>query len=101
MAKKSMIARDVKRAKLVAKYAAKRAELKAVIYNPESSEDEIWEAQMKLQKMPRDASATRIQRRCRITGRPHAVYRKFGLCRNKLRKAAMRGDVPGLVKASW
>lgn len=101
MAKKSMIARDVKRAKLVAKYAAKRAELKAVIYNPESSEDEIWEAQMKLQKMPRDASATRIQRRCRITGRPHAVYRKFGLCRNKLREAAMRGDVPGLVKASW
>ena len=101
MAKKSMIARDVKRAKLVAKYAAKRAELKAVIYNPESGEDEIWEAQMKLQKMPRDASATRIQRRCRITGRPHAVYRKFGLCRNKLREAAMRGDVPGLVKASW
>lgn len=101
MAKKSMIARDAKRAKAVAKYAAKRAELKAIIYNPESSEDEIWEAQSKLQKMPRDASATRIQRRCRITGRPHAVYRKFGLCRNKLREAAMRGDVPGLVKASW
>ena len=101
MAKKSMIARDAKRAKLVAKYAQKRAELKEIIYNPESSEEQIWEAQMKLQKMPRDASATRIQRRCRITGRPHAVYRKFGLCRNKLREAAMRGDVPGLVKASW
>lgn len=101
MAKKSMIARDAKRAKLVAKYAAKRAELKAIIYNPESTEEQIWEAQSQLQKMPRDASATRIQRRCRITGRPHAVYRKFGLCRNKLREAAMRGDVPGLVKASW
>lgn len=101
MAKKSMIARDAKRAKLVAKYAVKRTELKAIIYNPESTEEQIVEAQTKLQKMPRDASATRIQRRCRITGRPHAVYRKFGLCRNKLREAAMRGDVPGLVKASW
>ncbi len=101
MAKKSMIARDVKRAKAVSKFAAKRTELKAIIANPESTEDQVWEAQMKLQKMPRDASATRIQRRCRVTGRPHAVYRKFGLCRNKLREAAMRGDVPGLVKASW
>ncbi|GAA6169806.1 30S ribosomal protein S14 [Sessilibacter corallicola] len=101
MAKKSMIARDVKRAKAVSKFAAKRTELKAIIANPESTEDQVWEAQIKLQKMPRDASATRIQRRCRVTGRPHAVYRKFGLCRNKLREAAMRGDVPGLVKASW
>jgi small subunit ribosomal protein S14 len=101
MAKKSMIARDVKRAKAVSKFAAKRSELKAIIANPESGEDQVWEAQIKLQKMPRDASATRIQRRCRVTGRPHAVYRKFGLCRNKLREAAMRGDVPGLVKASW
>ncbi|GAB2190896.1 30S ribosomal protein S14 [Sessilibacter sp. MAH2] len=101
MAKKSMIARDVKRAKAVAKFSAKRAELKAIIASPESSEDQVWEAQVKLQQMPRDASATRIQRRCRVTGRPHAVYRKFGLCRNKLREAAMRGDVPGLVKASW
>jgi len=101
MAKKSMIARDAKRAKTVAKYAAKRAELKAIVYNPNSSEEEVWEAQAKLQKMPRDASATRMQRRCRITGRPHAVYRKFGLSRIKLREAAMRGDVPGLVKASW
>jgi small subunit ribosomal protein S14 len=101
MAKKSMIAREAKRANAVAKYAAKRQALKAVIANPESSEDEVWEAQIKLQKLPRDASPVRQQRRCRITGRPHAVYRKFGLCRNKLREAAMRGDVPGLVKASW
>ena len=101
MAKKSMIARENKRAKAVAKFAAKRQNLKAIIANPESSEDEVWEAQVKLQQMPRDASPVRQQRRCRITGRPHAVYRKFGLCRNKLREAAMRGDVPGLVKASW
>ncbi len=101
MAKKSMIAREVKRAKAAAKYAAKREELKAIIVSPESSEEQVWEAQVKLQKLPRDASPVRQQRRCRITGRPHAVYRKFGLCRNKLREAAMRGDVPGLVKASW
>ncbi|GAA6154105.1 30S ribosomal protein S14 [Pseudoteredinibacter isoporae] len=101
MAKKSMIAREAKRAATVAKYAAKRAELKAIIANSESSEEELWEAQVQLQKLPRDASPSRQQRRCRVTGRPHAVYRKFGLCRNKLREAAMRGDVPGLVKASW
>lgn len=101
MAKKSMIAREVKRSKLNAKYAAKRAELKATILSPESSDEQVWNAQLDLQKLPRDSSASRRQRRCRITGRPHAVYRKFGLCRNKLREAAMRGDVPGLVKASW
>jgi small subunit ribosomal protein S14 len=101
MAKKSMIARDVKRTSIVAKFAVQRAELKAVIANQESSEEDVWEAQVKLQKMPRDASPSRQRRRCRITGRPHGVYRKFGLCRNKLREAAMRGDVPGLVKASW
>lgn len=101
MAKKSMIAREVKRAKQVAKYADKRAELKAIISSPESTDDQVWEAVMKLQKLPRDGSAARQQRRCRVTGRPHGVYRKFGLCRNKLREAAMRGDVPGLVKASW
>jgi len=101
MAKKSMVAREVKRAKAVAKYAAKRAELKKIISSPESSDDQVWEAMLKLQKLPRDSSSARVQRRCRITGRPHAVYRKFGLCRNKLREAAMRGDVPGLVKASW
>lgn len=101
MAKKSMIARDVKRSKLNAKFAEKRAELKAVMLSPESSDEAVFDAQLKLQKLPRDSSKSRQQRRCRITGRPHAVYRKFGLCRNKLREAAMRGDVPGLVKASW
>ncbi len=101
MAKKSMIARENKRARLAEKYAAKRAELKAIIKNPESSLEQIDEAVLRLQKLPRDSSPVRKQRRCRITGRPHAVYRKFGLCRNKLREAAMRGDVPGLRKASW
>ena len=95
MAKKSMIAREAKRAKEVAKHAVKREALKAIIANPESSEDEVWEAVIKLQKLPRNSSPSRGQRRCRVTGRPHAVYRKFGLCRNKLREAAMRGDVPG------
>ncbi len=101
MAKKSMIAREVKRAKLVDKFAAKRNELKAVINSPSSSAEQVDEAVLKLQKMPRDASRARQRNRCRVTGRPHGVYRKFGLCRNKLREAAMRGDVPGLVKASW
>lgn len=101
MAKQSMIARDDKRARTAAKYAQKRAELKAIIASPTASEEEKWEAQLKLQKMPRDASPVRQRRRCRITGRPHGVYRKFGLSRNKLREAAMRGDVPGLVKSSW
>ena len=101
MAKKSMIAREKKRARTVAKFAGKRAELKAIINDPKASDEEKWEAQVKLQKLPRNASPVRQQRRCQVTGRPHAVYRKFGLCRNKLREAAMRGDVPGLVKASW
>ena len=101
MAKKSMVARDVKRVKLAAKYAAKRAALKSVISSRTASPEEIDAALVKLQKLPRDASPTRQQRRCRVSGRPHAVYRKFGLSRNKLRGAAMRGDVPGLVKASW
>ena len=101
MAKESMKAREAKRAKLVAKYAEKRAALKAIINNPAISEDERWDAQIALQKLPRDASPSRQQRRCQVTGRPHGVYRKFGLCRNKLREAAMRGDVPGLKKASW
>jgi len=101
MAKLSMIAREVKRAKKVAKYAQKRQALKAVLKDPKTSDEEKWEAQVKLQKLPRDASPVRQQRRCQLTGRPHGVYRKFGLCRNKLREAAMRGDVPGLHKASW
>ena len=101
MAKSSMKNREAKRTKLVAKYASKRAELKAIILNPESSEDARWDAQVALQKLPRDASPVRQQRRCQVTGRPHGVYRKFGLSRIKLREAAMRGDVPGLKKASW
>ena len=101
MAKKSMIARENKRTRLVAKYAEKRTALKAILKDVNASDDEKWDAQIALQKLPRDASPVRQQRRCQITGRPHAVYRKFGLCRNKLREAAMRGDVPGLVKASW
>ena len=101
MAKKSMIARELKREKTVKKYAAKRAELKAIICDTSSTPEQIDEAVRKLQQQPRNASASRLQRRCRASGRPHGVYRKFGLCRNKLREAAMRGDVPGLVKASW
>lgn len=101
MAKQSMIAREKKRTATVKKYAAKRAEFKGIIQNPNASDDEKWEAQVKLQKLPRDANPVRQRNRCQITGRPHGVYRKFGLCRNKLREAAMRGDVPGLVKASW
>ncbi|RVU29820.1 MULTISPECIES: 30S ribosomal protein S14 [Neptunomonas] len=101
MAKSSMKAREDKRAKAVAKFAEKRAQLKAIIKNPASSDEERWDAQVALQKLPRDANPVRQQRRCQLTGRPHAVYRKFGLCRNKLREAAMRGDVPGLKKASW
>jgi len=101
MAKQSMIEREKKRLKTVKKYEAKRAELKAVIKNPNSSFEERMEAQSQLQKLPRNASPSRVQRRCRLTGRPHAVYRKFGLCRNKLREHTMRGDVPGLRKGSW
>ena len=101
MAKKSMIARETRRTESVAKYAAKRDALKAIISNPESSYESVMEAVEKLQKLPRDSSPVSQMTRCRLTGRPHAVYRKFGLCRNKLREAAMRGDVPGLTKASW
>ncbi|MAV74614.1 MAG: 30S ribosomal protein S14 [Halieaceae bacterium MED-G27] len=101
MAKKSMVAREHKRARTVAKFATKRAKLKEIIADVNASDDDRWEAQMQLQKLPRNASPVRQQRRCQITGRPHGVYRKFGLCRNKLREAAMRGDVPGLVKSSW
>ena len=101
MAKNSMIAREDRRARTAKRYAARRAELKAIIKNPNSSHEDVDAAVLKLQQLPRDAGPTRQQRRCRVSGRPHAVYRKFGLCRNKLREAAMRGDVPGLVKASW
>lgn len=101
MAKTSMIARETKRTKTVKKYAAKRAELKRIIKDPTSTFEQVEAACLALQKQPRDASPARQQRRCQITGRPHAVYRKFGLCRNKLREAAMRGDIPGLKMASW
>ena len=86
---------------MVVKYAAKRVALKAKIKDMSLSEDERHEARIKLNKMPRDASPSRMRNRCALTGRPHGFYRKFGLSRNKLREAAMRGDVPGLVKASW
>jgi small subunit ribosomal protein S14 len=101
MAKKSMIQREIKRAKLVAKYAEKRAELKAIVRNVNSTDEERRAAQAKLNAMPRDASPTRQRNRCSITGRPHGVYRKFGLGRNKLREGAMKGEIPGLTKASW
>lgn len=102
MAKKSMINREAKRMKMVEKYAEKRLRLKEIIRNVnEYSDEERFAAQEALQKLPRNASPVRLQRRCRITGRPHAVYRKFGLSRNKLRELAMRGEVPGLRKSSW
>ena len=101
MAKKSMVNREVKREKLAAKHAAKREELKKVISSESSSYDEKMEAVTKLQKLPRDSSPSRQTTRCALTGRPRAVYAKFGLGRNKLREATMRGDVPGLRKASW
>jgi small subunit ribosomal protein S14 len=101
MAKKSMVNREVKREKLAAKHAAKREELKKIISSESSSYDEKMEAVTKLQKLPRDSSPSRQTTRCALTGRPRAVYAKFGLGRNKLREATMRGDVPGLRKASW
>ena len=101
MAKQSMIQREIKRARTVKKYAAKRAALKAIIRDMNKSDEERYEAQLKLQALPRNASPCRMRNRCRITGRPHGYYRKFGLSRNKLREHAMQGDVPGLVKASW
>ena len=101
MAKKSMIAREVKRIKTVAKFAEKRASLKAIVNDTNASSEERYEASIKLQKLPRNSSPSRVVRRCQITGRPHSVYRKFGLSRIKLREAAMRGDIPGLVKSSW
>lgn len=101
MAKKSMIARENKRKKLVQKLGEKRKSLKEVIRNPNATFEEKDNAQLQLQKMPRDSSVSRVRNRCNLTGRPHGYYRKFGLSRNKLREATMRGDVPGLVKASW
>lgn len=101
MAKKSMIERELKRIKLVKRYAAKRAAVREIIRNVKSSDEERAAAQAKLNAMPRDASPSRVRSRCAITGRPRGVYRKFGLGRNKLRETAMRGEIPGLTKASW
>ena len=101
MAKTSMVNRDIKRAKLAAKYAVKREELKKIISSPTASYEEKEEAVVKLQKLPRDSSPSRQRNRCAMTGRSRGVYQKFGLGRNKLREATMRGDVPGLRKASW
>lgn len=101
MAKKSIVARERKRERVASKYAAKRAKLKAMIKSAAVSDEDRFAAIEQLQKLPRDASPVRGTQRCRVTGRPKGVYRKFGLGRNKLREAAMRGDIPGLVKASW
>lgn len=101
MAKKSMVARDAKRLRVALQYAQRRMELRRIIKDRSVPPDQLDEALFKLQKLPRDASPTRQRNRCGMSGRPHGFYRKFGLSRNKLREAAMRGDVPGLVKASW
>ncbi|MCQ9327819.1 30S ribosomal protein S14 [Pelistega suis] len=101
MAKLSLINRDIKRAKLVEKFSAKRAALVAIINDQSKSDEERYEARLKLQQLPRNANPTRMRNRCVITGRPRGVFSKFGLTRHKLREMAMRGEVPGMTKASW
>jgi small subunit ribosomal protein S14 len=101
MAKTSMVQRELKRARTVARHAEKRARLKEIIRSPQSTDEERIDAQAKLQALPRDASPVRLRNRCQVTGRPKGYYRKFGLGRNKLREAAMSGYIPGLSKASW
>src|SRR5688572_13205261 len=101
MAKTNMVEREKRRSKIVKKYAAQRAALKETIRNPKTGPEERAAAQAKLQSLPRDASPIRQRNRCQITGRSRGVYRKFGLARTKLREATMRGDIPGLGKASW
>jgi small subunit ribosomal protein S14 len=101
MAKKSILMRQAKRAALVKRYANKRAEYRKIIRDANAADEEKMLAQMRLQALPRDASPVRLRNRCAITGRPHGYYRKFGLGRNKLREATMRGDIPGMTKASW
>ena len=96
-----MLARERKREKTVAKYRDRRAALKEIVNNRALSDEERWEAQMKLQQLPRNANPIRLHRRCGVTGRPRGVYRRFGLGRNKLREAAMHGNIPGLKKSSW
>ncbi|MDO8891185.1 MAG: 30S ribosomal protein S14 [Sulfurimicrobium sp.] len=101
MAKTSLINRDLKRRETVKKYAAKRAELNAAISNVKLSDEERYAARVKLQQLPRDSSPVRLRNRCALTGRPRGTYRKFGLGRSKLRDLAMRGEIPGMTKASW
>jgi small subunit ribosomal protein S14 len=101
VAKLALIEREKKRARLVAKYAAKRAELKAIIDDAGKSDEERYAARLDLQQLPRNANPTRQRNRCAITGRPRGTFRKFGLARNKIREIAFRGEIPGLTKASW
>jgi small subunit ribosomal protein S14 len=101
MSKLALINRQQKRVKLVAKYAKKRAALEAIILNQRVSEEDRYAARLRLQELPRNANPTRLRNRCAITGRPRGVFSKFGLGRNKLREYAMRGEIPGIVKASW
>jgi small subunit ribosomal protein S14 len=101
MAKTALINRDNKRRAMVKKFAAKRAELKAIIDDAKRSEEERMEARLKMQGLPRDSSPIRVRNRCALTGRPRGVFRKFGLCRNKIREIAMQGEIPGVTKASW
>ena len=101
MAKLAVKLRNEKRKKTVEKFKAKRAQLLEIIYDSRASDDAKEQARMKLQKLPRDASPVRIRNRCALTGRPRGVYRKFGLGRNKLRDLALKGEVPGIIKASW
>lgn len=101
MASKSVMAREKKRAKLVEKYWHRRQELRSILKSQTATHEDKWAAQMALQKLPRDSSASRRRNRCGLTGRPHGYYRKFGLGRNKLRELAMSGHIPGLVKSSW
>jgi small subunit ribosomal protein S14 len=101
VAKLSLINRDIKRTKLAEKYAAKRAALKAIVDDMSKSDEERYEARLKIQQLPRNANPTRQRNRCAITGRPRGVFRKFGLARNKLRELAMKGEIPGVTKGSW
>lgn len=101
MAKTSLINRNEKRRATVKKFSAKRAELIAITQNAKASDEERHEARMKLQQLPRNASPVRVRNRCALTGRPRGVFRKFGLGRSKLREIAMRGEIPGVIKASW
>lgn len=101
MAKTAVINRDLKRRETVKKFAAKRAELMVTVNNQKLSPEERYEARLKLQKLPRNASPVRLRNRCALTGRPRGVFRKFGLARGKLRDIAMRGEIPGVIKASW